>query len=128
MTREWTEEELAELEDPEMWDWEKAEVLPRPPGGAPARVSVSFTVNELELIDQQVEQLEMTLTDYIRESALVRPHATALLAVCQELLDFIGPEALDSGQLAEKYGAEYTLLNVVEKARVAIGRTSREEK
>lgn len=61
----WTEQELAELEDPETWDWDSAEE--HPPVETPsARVSVRFSAAELGVLERAAEQAGLQLTAYIR--------------------------------------------------------------
>jgi hypothetical protein len=72
----WTDEELAELEDPDTWDWESAEVHP-PVENPGARVSVRFTAAELGVVERAAEQAGMKLTAYIRAAALAHAQTGA---------------------------------------------------
>jgi len=67
----WTDDELAELEDPETWDWESAEE--HAPVNAPgARVSVRFSAAELGMLERAAEQAGLKLTAYVRAAALAQ--------------------------------------------------------
>jgi hypothetical protein len=73
----WTDEELAELEDPETWDWESAEEHPpvQTPG---ARVPVRFSAAELGVLERAAEQAGLKLTAYVRAAALARAQSGAV--------------------------------------------------
>jgi hypothetical protein len=66
---EWTDEELAELEDPETWDWESAKEHP-PVESPSARVSVRFSAAKLGVLERAAEQAGLKLTAYVRAAAL----------------------------------------------------------
>ena len=88
MTREWTDEELADLEDPDTWDWDSAEVLPASPEEARGVFSVEYTVAEITAMEVEATRLGMILTTNIRESARTRPSAPMLLAALQALVRY----------------------------------------
>ena len=73
----WTDEELAELEDPESWDWESAAEHPAVETPS-ARVSVRFSADELGVLERAAEQAGIKLTAYIRAAALARAQSAAL--------------------------------------------------
>ena len=76
-----TDDELRDLEDPENWDYEKAE---RHTGTRPARVvvSVAFRREDFKLVAETAERVGMTTSGYIREAALDKAvHEEALTRV-----------------------------------------------
>ena len=63
-----SEEELAELQNPENWEDEEDAI--RPAGKSPrAVVSVVFSREDFERISEAARRKEMKITEFIRESA-----------------------------------------------------------
>jgi hypothetical protein len=69
-----TEAELAELQDPESWDWESAERHP-PNLNAGAVVRVRLTGQDFRAIAQAARAADMTLADFVRDAAISRATA-----------------------------------------------------
>jgi hypothetical protein len=67
----WTEEELAELEDPDTWDWESME---RHPGNPRHRsfVSVEFAAQEFQAVAKAAHASQVPLTEFIRAAAVAQ--------------------------------------------------------
>lgn len=69
--------ELAELQDPDAWDYEHAE--PYPAAHLPrAVVTVTFQGEDFIRVTKQAEQRGMTLTDFIREAVLDKAEQPSL--------------------------------------------------
>jgi hypothetical protein len=69
--RQWTEEELAELEDPDTWDWETAE---RHAGNPEHRslVTVEFAAQEFQTVAKAARASHIPLTEFIRAAAIAQ--------------------------------------------------------
>jgi hypothetical protein len=68
-----SEQELAELQDSDTWDWESAERFPpNPHAGAVIRVHV--TAAEFRDIIQAARAADMTLETFVRGAALAHAH------------------------------------------------------
>ena len=64
-----TEKELQELEDPNTWDLENAEIMP-PVRNPRAVVSVSFPRGDFELVSECAEKHGMKTSEFIRKAAI----------------------------------------------------------
>jgi hypothetical protein len=69
--REWTDEEVRALEDPEQWDWDSAELVgPSSPGGRGADVTVALDRQEFRLVARAAKARGAKLTDFMRKAAV----------------------------------------------------------
>ena len=71
MKSNWTDQELAELEDPASWDWESAEHHRGNPDHE-SYVTLRFAKDEFRQIAEAARTMERPLTEFIREAALAR--------------------------------------------------------
>jgi hypothetical protein len=65
----WTEDELAALEDPEQWDWDHPIVLPPVPD-AGARFAVRFNSAEVARLDAAARARGVDILQFIHDAAL----------------------------------------------------------
>ena len=71
VNKSWTEEELAELEDPANWDWESAEHHPGNPDHE-SYVTLRFAKEEFRQLAKAARLAQVPLTEFIRGAALAR--------------------------------------------------------
>jgi hypothetical protein len=67
----WTDQELRHLENPDEWDWERAE-LHEPDPSAGVVASVRFSGREYAQLAKAARQTGLSTLEYIREAALTR--------------------------------------------------------
>jgi hypothetical protein len=69
MRRIWTDEELAELKDPDMWDDENIEIV-TPTGKAGIVAAVRFSAEESERLAECAQRRGISIIELIREMVL----------------------------------------------------------
>ena len=71
------DDELRELQDPDNWDWDSAEVMPPVPN-AGAAVLVTFAGEDFDRVAREAKAAGMKLTGFIREAALEKADQRSL--------------------------------------------------